>query len=75
MVKNKIINYIKCSVIFKQNCPVILTEIKCLKDEFQCGNGRCVSGDVVCDGFFDCIDMSDEEGCGNIMSYTVTCDK
>ena len=32
----------------------------CYNWEFQCRNGQCVNGYVVCDGAFDCRDGSDE---------------
>ena len=31
--------------------------------ERQCGNGQCYSRAERCDGYFDCNDEADEEGC------------
>lgn len=36
----------------------------CGSDEFTCNNGECVEESDHCDGFDDCTDDSDEDGCG-----------
>lgn len=33
---------------------------KCLKNEYQCKTGQCISADNFCDGFAHCPDQSDE---------------
>lgn len=39
---------------------------------FRCRNGHCVSKAVQCDGFYDCIDGSDES---NILCLALQCPK
>lgn len=36
----------------------------CTRDQFQCNNGDCISGEQKCDRVIDCDDGTDEEGCG-----------
>ena len=35
----------------------------CQEDDIKCGNGLCVPSEKSCDGYFDCRDKKDEEGC------------
>ena len=35
----------------------------CAADDHKCGNGLCVPKEKKCDGYFDCRDKSDEDGC------------
>jgi len=45
------------SFIVRGPCP--------FKDDFNCGSGRCVRSDRVCNGEFDCNNKKDELNCGN----------
>ena len=36
---------------------------KCDKDDFSCGNGNCIENWAKCNGYDNCGDQSDEEGC------------
>lgn len=36
----------------------------CKGNEFACSNGFCINQNWVCDGMADCLDNSDEDGCG-----------
>ena len=35
----------------------------CGSAQFRCANGECIRRDYHCDGFNDCLDSSDEDGC------------
>ena len=35
----------------------------CQKNDFHCGGGLCVAEEKHCNGYFDCRDKSDEQGC------------
>ena len=51
-------DYSKCSKIS------ILSDYRtCQEDDIKCGNGLCVPTEKSCDGYFDCRDKKDEEGC------------
>lgn len=38
----------------------------CKKKEFQCDNNKCIANYLVCNGRFDCTDLSDEKDCKRI---------
>ena len=65
-------SYIPQAVYYMQYCFVMYMYMHCLKhctancdsDEFTCDNGECEPDYYVCDGYDDCGDNSDEEGCG-----------
>ncbi|XP_071953545.1 MAM and LDL-receptor class A domain-containing protein 2-like, partial [Antedon mediterranea] len=39
--------------------------VDCTTQSFSCPNGMCISNNSRCDGFNDCGDWSDEQGCAN----------
>ena len=42
---------------------LIFTDYNCASSQFTCDNGKCVYGFGFCDGYNDCGDYSDEDGC------------
>lgn len=45
----------------------------CAPDEFQCGDGSCISNSSVCNSQPDCSDHSDEQLCGmSSLNYLIT---
>uniref|UniRef100_A0A452HB47 CUB domain-containing protein n=1 Tax=Gopherus agassizii TaxID=38772 RepID=A0A452HB47_9SAUR len=42
------------------------TEKTCSPSEFSCSNGECQARELVCDGWHDCLDGSDEFNCTNV---------
>ena len=43
-----------------------LVSDSCSVAEFACLSGECLSSSVVCDGNANCMDRSDEMGCGTL---------
>ena len=44
---------------------VIIFAVSCQSGAFRCNNGTCILSSRRCDGTVDCIDDSDETGCGS----------
>ena len=42
--------------------------VSCQSGAFRCNNGTCILSSRRCDGTVDCIDDSDETGCGSKLS-------
>lgn len=43
----------------------------CLPSQFRCPDHRCIDLSFVCDGDKDCVDGSDENGCGKWIALFV----
>ena len=43
----------------------------CESDQFQCDDGACISTRYHCDGIIDCVDSSDEVGCGTCSHISI----
>ena len=41
--------------------PCYSSTEKCLEGEMRCDGGKCINVTKLCDGIFDCEDLSDEE--------------
>ena len=52
-----------CMMLPDEKClPAVVGELGCSENEFQCGDGKCVSSLAVCNREVDCCDASDEVG-------------
>lgn len=50
-----------------------ITDEGCDDDEFQCDSGLCINESGRCDNIDDCVDASDEVGCGRYPVLTPWC--
>ena len=41
----------------------------CFHEDVKCGSGLCVPSSKKCDGYFDCRDKTDEDGCNITSCY------
>lgn len=51
-------------------CVCVCLSPVCTDGEFQCNTGRCLSPALLCDGYDDCGDLSDELNCGEETSIS-----
>ncbi|XP_028318085.1 low-density lipoprotein receptor-related protein 2 isoform X3 [Gouania willdenowi] len=54
----------------EENCPTV---IGCLDSEWTCRNHMCIPEELLCNGENDCMDHSDEDGCGLCREGGVRC--
>ena len=47
---------------------VLLNLVKCKPGQYQCGDGKCVDRDAICNGVYDCVDAADERDCSKLLS-------
>ncbi|XP_066544690.1 SCO-spondin [Amia ocellicauda] len=52
--------------------PGVAVTTRCVRGQFRCGSGECVSASVLCNGRQDCADHSDELGCGTVQPVSLT---
>ena len=55
-------------IFFDSNAVV---HVACERDEFHCGEGRCIPYYKRCNGYIDCFDRSDEQNCGTSQPYNI----
>ena len=56
-----------CQPYLKITCYICTDS--CQSGVFQCSNGQCISSFERCDGNRNCINGSDETGCGELLKY------
>lgn len=59
-----------CQPYLKITCYICTDS--CQSGVFQCSNGQCISSFERCDGNRNCINGSDETGCGELLKYLVS---
>lgn len=60
-------------VCSSHSTPLSADYKKCEASDVKCGNDLCVPASKKCDGYYDCRDKVDEEGCGSRTNDT-SCD-
>ncbi|MFT7803512.1 membrane frizzled-related protein isoform X1 [Arapaima gigas] len=64
------------SGFFASYQAITISQRTCSTAQFTCGSGECVNHELLCDGWSDCSDSADEQGCANTTypSFSSSCE-